>query len=85
MLSMRTTLELPDDLFRETKARAALRGQSLKSFVTEALTSYLAESTEAAPHPPWHALVGSVSPTVLREIDDRIESELGQVDPGHWE
>jgi len=34
---MKTTLEMPDDLFRKAKALAALRGQSLKDFVTELL------------------------------------------------
>ena len=34
---MRTTLELPDELLRQAKARAALRGMKLKEFVAEAL------------------------------------------------
>jgi hypothetical protein len=31
---MRTTLDLPDDLFRQVKARAALEGASLKELLT---------------------------------------------------
>ena len=38
---MKTTLELPDPLFRRVKATAAERGQSLKDFVAEALTEKL--------------------------------------------
>lgn len=34
---MRTTLDLPDELLRLAKARAALRGMKLKEFVAEAL------------------------------------------------
>ena len=34
---MRTTLDLPDELLRLAKARAALRGMTLKEFVAEAL------------------------------------------------
>jgi hypothetical protein len=34
---MKTTLELPDALFREAKATAARRGTSLKALFTEAL------------------------------------------------
>ena len=30
---MRTTLDLPDETFRQLKAEAALRGQTLKDFV----------------------------------------------------
>jgi hypothetical protein len=34
---MRTTVDLPDDLFRQAKARAALQGRALKDLVAEAL------------------------------------------------
>jgi hypothetical protein len=34
---MKTTLEIPDDLFREAKARAALDGMKLKDLVAEGL------------------------------------------------
>ena len=40
--AMKTTLELPDRLFRKAKATAAERGQSLREFVTEALRDKLA-------------------------------------------
>jgi hypothetical protein len=42
---MKTTLELPDPLFRKAKATAAERGQSLKEFVTEALRDKLVLDT----------------------------------------
>jgi hypothetical protein len=38
---MRTTLDLQDALFREAKARAAERGQSLTSLIEEAVSQYL--------------------------------------------
>lgn len=41
---MRTTLELPDDLFRAWKARAAHRGTTLKALVTQLLQRGLAAS-----------------------------------------
>ena len=52
---MKTTLELPDRLFRKAKATAAERGQSLKEFVTEALRDKLAlDSGRArAGEPEW--------------------------------
>jgi len=50
---MKTTIELPDPLFRKAKATAAERGQSLKDFVTEALIDKLdsrrAKGTPAEP------------------------------------
>jgi len=42
---VKTTLELPDPLFRKAKATAAQRGQSLKEFVTEALRDKLVLDT----------------------------------------
>ena len=40
---MKTTLEMPDGLFRRAKSTAAQRGQSLKQLVTTALEKELAE------------------------------------------
>ena len=42
---MKTTLEIPDPLFRKAKSKAAERGQTLKQLVTEALQEKLAVST----------------------------------------
>jgi hypothetical protein len=39
---MRTTLDLPDPLFRELKARSALRGMLLKDYVAEILQTGVA-------------------------------------------
>ena len=47
---MKTTLEIPDPLFRRAKAKAAERGQSLKQLVTEALQEKLASNADQA-HP----------------------------------
>ena len=38
---MRTTLDLPDELFRQVKAKAALDGRSLKELMTEFIASGL--------------------------------------------
>jgi hypothetical protein len=38
---MKTTLDIPDDLFREVKAKAALEGLKLKDLVAEALRAAL--------------------------------------------
>jgi hypothetical protein len=52
---MKTTLELPDPLFRKVKATAAERGQSLKEFVTDALRDKLARDDGRRPahEPKW--------------------------------
>ena len=42
MAKMKTTIEIPDPLFRKAKSRAAERGQTLRAFVAEALQAKLA-------------------------------------------
>jgi hypothetical protein len=43
---MRTTIEIPDDLFRRTKATAALRGSTMKDLIIHALEREFAKHTE---------------------------------------
>ena len=53
--AVKTTLEIPDPLFRKAKSRAAERGQTLKQLVTEALQEKLASRAgQASPgEPEW--------------------------------
>ncbi|MFM7290041.1 MAG: hypothetical protein ACKO6B_02280 [Planctomycetia bacterium] len=52
---MKTTIDIPDELFRLAKARASLSGISLRQFVTDTLRSQLQlEEKRARPtDPPW--------------------------------
>ena len=49
---MRTTVDLPDDLYRRAKAEAALRGRKLKELVEEALHKLLASPEPGATEKP---------------------------------
>jgi len=55
MVLVKTTIEIPDPLFRRVKSRAAERGQSLREFVAEALQEKLSPnpSEAVAGDPPW--------------------------------
>ena len=68
---MKTTIELPDELFRRAKAIAALRGRKLKDLVEEGLRHVL-ESPE--PDRP-------VSDSTL-SLHDRMKQYCGIVDSG---
>lgn len=52
---MKTTVEIPDRLFRKAKATAAERGQSPKQLIAEALQEKLAgrQGGAAEQEPPW--------------------------------
>lgn len=82
---MKTTLELPDQVFRRAKARAAERGQPLKDFVTEALREKLSDR-HAAPvpgGPAWMRGFGKLR-TLKKEtarIQARIDREFDVLEP----
>ncbi|MCK7494361.1 MAG: hypothetical protein MZW92_26635 [Comamonadaceae bacterium] len=76
---MRTTIELPDELSRQVKAVAALRGQSMKQFLTELLEEELytagapAGSDAAARRQQAASLIDE-----LASLAGRIGSEVGR-------
>lgn len=45
---MRTTIDIPDALFRQLKSAAAIRGETLKSFVLRAAKNELGSSSPPA-------------------------------------
>jgi hypothetical protein len=49
---MRTTVELPDQLLKRAKSRAALSGVSLKEFFIEAIEQRLAPPSQKTRRPP---------------------------------
>jgi hypothetical protein len=82
---VKTTLEIPDALFRRAKARAAERGQSLKALVTEALQEKLAARTKIgqAEDPEWMQGFGALK-RLRREtarIQERIDEAFEAVEP----
>ena len=49
---MRTTIDLPDDLFRQAKARAALSGIKLKDLITRYVEQGLRQAENEPPVQP---------------------------------
>ena len=76
---MKTTIEIPDPLFRKVKSKAAERSQSLKEFVTEALQEKLsAHASEAgSSDPPWMQGFGKLRR--LHKETAQIESRIDEV------
>ena len=82
---MKTTLEIPDDVFRQSKAAAAMRGESLKDFVTESLRVRLAETSSNEPAVSgWRRVFGQAEPDEVAEVDAVIAEELETIDPDAW-
>lgn len=77
---MRTTLDLPDPLFRELKAESALRGVKLKDLVAELLKRGLSQRIpSSAPRsalPVIRKATGAVHPALSnQEIENLLTEE----------
>ena len=66
---MRTTIDLPDILFRRTKAVAALRGSSMKDLIVRAIERELVAKSGNQAKPSQHAKFPVVHLRSGREID----------------
>ena len=78
---MKTTLEMPDALFRRAKSAAAERGIPFRQLVSEALAEKLAPG--GGGRTPWMTSFGKLK-SLRREtarIDRAIISEFDQVEP----
>lgn len=82
---MKTTLEIPDAVFRRAKSKAAERGMPLRQFVTEAVEEKLQTTTNEG-QKPWMKHVGKLKD--LHKENERInkiiEGAFEQVDPEMW-
>ncbi|MEO7761601.1 MAG: hypothetical protein ABIS68_06790 [Casimicrobiaceae bacterium] len=76
---MKTTIEIPDPLFRKAKSRAAERGQSLKEFVTEALQTKIVNDSAggSSNEPKWMGGFGRLRR--LRKETARIQGKIDDV------
>ena len=84
---MKTTLEIPDFLFRRAKSVAAERGIPLRQFVTEAVQ----EKLRIAPQEkPWTKHLGKLKHLRKdknkdrKQIERRVEQAFEQIDRELW-
>jgi hypothetical protein len=78
---MKTTLEIPDAIFRRAKSLAAERGVPFRALVCEAVVDKL--QAENGRGKPWMAALGRLR-HLRREtarINRRIEREFEQIEP----
>jgi hypothetical protein len=84
---VKTTLEMPDALFRRAKATAAQRGQSLKQFFTEAVQDKLRKGRPGhKTEPEWMKYFGAFGKTSAQRAENRriekvIEQAFEQIEP----
>ena len=73
---MRTTVDLPDSLFRQIKSVAALRGSTLKEFIQEALQRAVTSDRRVRRRKVTLPLIRSKHPGALRLTNADIENHL---------
>lgn len=73
---MRTTIDLPNDLFRQAKSKAALRGKTLKEFVQTAIEKEVSAEVPADPFRVKLPLIKSKKPGSLSLTNTDIENLL---------
>ena len=82
---MKTTLEIPDTIFRRAKSKAAEQGIPLRQFVTEAVEDKL----KVVPSPgqkPWMKHMGKLKDLrkETQRVDQAIEEAFEEVDREMW-
>ncbi len=82
---MKTTIEIPDELFRRAKATAALRGESLKDVVANALEEHLEREDSLSAKLGWRRVFGRASQDIVAEVDAVVDRELETVDVEEWQ
>ena len=81
---MKTTLEIPDFLFRRAKSVAAERGIPLRQFVTEAVQEKLRTTSQEK---PWMKHVGKLKHLhgERKQIEKRVEEMFERIDREVWQ
>jgi hypothetical protein len=82
---MKTTLEIPDAIFRRAKSKAAEQGIPLRQFVTEAVTARLQSASTHDPK-PWMKHFGKLKGLrkETRRINKIIEDANEKIDVEMW-
>lgn len=73
---MKTTIELPDPMFKQLKVAVAERGVTLKTFIIDALREELTKTTHTPINPPWMNGFGKLSH--LKTENARIQKLISQ-------
>ena len=83
---MRTTFELPDQLFRKAKAAAALQGISLKDLFSQAITEKLKRISTPDKEKPWMAFYekGGDYARELDKVENFIAAEFETIRDEDW-
>jgi hypothetical protein len=82
---MKTTVDLPDELYRRVKSQAALGGQSVKSFLLDALREKLKDKRKpSGDRRGWRSVFGAARGSEVAVIQRIIDKEFSRIDAEGW-
>ena len=78
---MKTTVEIPDKLFREMKARSALASQPMRTFVIEAIEEHLhgEQRLDTVRDKGWRAVFGKAPKQAADDIQAVVDREFSSI------
>ncbi len=82
---MKTTLDIPELLLRQVKARAAMKGVSMRDFFVSAIEDRL-DADRKRPRKPqgWRTVFGKAPPGASAEIQSVLDKEFETLYPDDW-
>jgi hypothetical protein len=80
---VKTTIDIPDEVLRTVESAAAVRGETVRDFVVEALEAHLRSGQKG--HTGWRAVLGRAHADDVRAVDEVIAAEFETIDPADWQ
>jgi len=77
---MTTTIQLPDSIYDQVKAHAALQGTTVDAFLAEAIRDKLAEEQDKDSH-GWRSVFGKADKEAVAEVQRIIDEEFSACYP----
>ncbi|NOY94231.1 MAG: hypothetical protein GXP55_23890 [Deltaproteobacteria bacterium] len=81
---MKTTLEIPDEVYRQIKALAALEGRSVRDLVNTLLRKRLEDRRAADEERGWRSVFGKAPAGDVARVQASIDEEFSRVDLDEW-
>ena len=80
---MTTTIELPDSVYDQVKAHAALQGTTVDAFLVERSVRNL-RKRKIRQHLVWRSVFGKGDKEAVAEVQRIIDEEFSKIDPEDW-
>lgn len=82
---MKTTLDVPDGLYRQIKARAALKGQTIRAFFLDAIQEKLKSEREGGKKTAgWRSVFGKATKDDVAQLQQILDDEFSEIDDEAW-